>query len=94
MPSVQIYATGYCPYCVRARELLTRKGVPFEEIRIDQDRAQRRIMVERSQRETVPQIFIGARHIGGYEDMAALEASGALDALLQDPPLPDPALQK
>lgn len=87
MPSVQIYATGYCPYCVRARELLTRKGVPFEEIRIDQDRAQRRIMVERSQRETVPQIFIGARHIGGYEDMAALEASGALDALLQDPSL-------
>ncbi|TVQ88058.1 MAG: glutaredoxin 3 [Chromatiaceae bacterium] len=82
MPSVQIYATGYCPFCTRARALLERKGVPFEEIRIDRDRAQRRIMIERSQRETVPQIFIGDVHIGGYDDMAALDASGALDALL------------
>ncbi len=83
MPKVTLYTTQICPYCVRAKHLLQRKGVPFQEIRIDQDREQMRIMVERSHRHTVPQIFIGDRHIGGFDDMAALDARGELDSLLE-----------
>ncbi len=83
MPKVTLYTTQICPYCVRAKHLLQRKGVPFQEIRIDQDREQMRIMVERSRRHTVPQIFIGDRHIGGFDDMAALDARGELDSLLE-----------
>ncbi|MCF7983885.1 MAG: glutaredoxin 3 [Thiohalocapsa sp.] len=82
MPTVQMYATAVCPYCVRARHLLERKGVQFEEIRVDRDREQRKVMIQRSNRTTVPQIFIGDVHVGGYDDMAALEAAGKLDALL------------
>ena len=82
MPTVQMYATAVCPYCVRARQLLERKGVHFEEIRVDRDREQRKVMIQRSNRTTVPQIFIGDVHVGGYDDMAALEAAGKLDALL------------
>jgi glutaredoxin 3 len=77
-----MYATAVCPYCVRARHLLERKGVQFEEIRVDRDREQRKVMIQRSNRTTVPQIFIGDVHVGGYDDMAALEAAGKLDALL------------
>jgi glutaredoxin 3 len=84
MPTVQMYATAFCPYCVRARRLLQRKGVEFEEIRVDQDQAEMRTMIQRSQRTTVPQIFIAERHIGGYDDMAALDQDGKLDPLLQD----------
>ncbi len=83
MPKVTLYTTLICPYCVRAKHLLQRKGVPFREIRIDQDREQMRIMVKRSRRHTVPQIFIGERHIGGFDDMAALDARGELDSLLE-----------
>jgi glutaredoxin 3 len=83
MPIVLMYATAICPYCVRARQLLERKGVQFEEIRVDKDREQRKEMIQRSSRTTVPQIFIGDLHIGGYDDMAALEAAGKLDALLE-----------
>jgi glutaredoxin 3 len=82
MPKVVMYTTTICPYCVRAKHLLQRKGVEFEEIRIDADHDQLRIMVERSRRHTVPQIFIGEYHVGGYDDMAALEARGELDPLL------------
>lgn len=85
MPNVQMYATAYCPYCIRARDLLTRKGVEFEEIRIDRDRAQLKAMIARSRRNTVPQIFIDERHIGGYDDMARLDEAGELDALLFPP---------
>lgn len=83
MPIVQMYATAFCPYCVRARRLLKRKGVEFEEIRVDKDRDEMRTMIQRSQRTTVPQIFIGEQHIGGFDDMAALDRAGKLDPLLQ-----------
>jgi glutaredoxin 3 len=83
MPIVQMYATAICPYCVRARQLLDRKGVAFEEIRVDRDRDQLRAMIQRSNRTTVPQIFIGDYHVGGYDDMARLDDAGKLDALLE-----------
>lgn len=84
MPIVQMYATAFCPYCVRARRLLKRKGVEFEEIRVDKDRDEMRNMIQRSQRTTVPQIFIREQHIGGFDDMAALDRAGKLDPLLQE----------
>lgn len=83
MPTVQMYATAICPYCQRARRLLQRKGVTFEEIRVDRDRPQMKVMMTRSGRTTVPQIFIGEQHIGGYDDMAALDSAGELDPLLE-----------
>ncbi len=82
MPQVTMYATMVCPYCRRAKRLLTHKGVVFDEILIDRDPAQRQIMVERSRRHTVPQIFIDDQAIGGYDDMARLDERGELDALL------------
>ena len=82
MSKITLYTTKICPYFVRAKHLLQRKGVSFEEIRIDRDREQMRIMMERSRRYTVPQIFINDHHIGGFDDMAALEARGELDPLL------------
>ena len=83
MPIVQMYATAICPYCVRSRHLLERKGVRFEEIRVDRDRDQLPVMIQRSNRTTVPQIFIGDYHVGGYDDMARLDDAGKLDALLE-----------
>jgi glutaredoxin 3 len=82
MPSVIMYSTMICPYCSRARHLLKRKGVVFEEIAVDQDPEQRAAMRRRSRRDTVPQIFIDDRHIGGYDDLAMLDAVGELDRLL------------
>jgi glutaredoxin 3 len=82
-PPVVMYSTGFCPYCIRARLLLKHKGVAYEEIRVDQDPVRRREMERRSRRRTVPQIFIGEFHVGGYDDLAALERRGELDALLQ-----------
>jgi len=82
MPNVVVYSTTVCPYCVRAKALLKRKGVAFQEIMIDNDRALMREMMERSQRRTVPQIFIGDHHVGGYDDMAELDSLGELDPLL------------
>ncbi len=86
MPNVIVYSTNVCPYCVRAKTLLQRKGVAFKEIKVDRDMAQMRQMMEKSQRRTVPQIFIGDYHIGGYDDMAELDAAGKLDKLLGIPP--------
>lgn len=86
MTTVQIYATAFCPYCVRARRLLKRKGIDYEEIRVDKDQNEMRTMIQRSQRTTVPQIFIGDQHIGGYDDMAALDQAGKLDPLLEAEP--------
>jgi glutaredoxin 3 len=83
MPKVLVYATGICPYCTRARRLLDRKGVEFEEVRVDRDRQRLQEMIRRSNRTTVPQIFIGEHHVGGYDDMAALEEAGRLDLLLR-----------
>jgi glutaredoxin 3 len=83
MPPVEIYTTRYCPYCVSAKALLTRKGVPFKEIDVSGDWELRQKMVERAHgRMTVPQIFIGKVHVGGSDDLHALEASRKLDALL------------
>ena len=82
-PDVTIYSTGWCPYCDRARGLLERKGVAFSEIKIDEDVAQRDLMLKRSGgRRTVPQIFIGDRHVGGFDDLYALDKAGELDKLL------------
>lgn len=77
-----MYTTAICPFCVRAKHLLERKGVEYEEIHIDGDREQMRIMMERSRRHTVPQIFIDDHHVGGFDDMARLDSYGKLDAML------------
>ena len=82
MPNVIIYSTTICPFCVRAKMLLQRKGIEYEEKMIDNDRALMREMLQRSQRRTVPQIFIGDYHVGGYDDMAELDSLGKLDKLL------------
>ncbi|MCU7877336.1 MAG: glutaredoxin 3 [Candidatus Thiodiazotropha sp. (ex. Lucinoma kazani)] len=82
MPQVVMYSTAICPYCVRAKHLLENKGVAFEEIRIEHDHDVMQEMMHRSNRHTVPQIFIGDFHVGGYDDLASLEISGQLDTLL------------
>lgn len=80
---IVMYSTAWCGYCQRARNLLERKGVSVREIKIDEDPQQRDVMLQRSGgRRTVPQIFIGDRHIGGYDDLAALDRAGELDKLL------------
>jgi glutaredoxin 3 len=82
MPHVLMYTTAACPYCVRAKMLLQRKGVEPEERRIEGSRELMREMLERSRRRTVPQIFIDDRHVGGYDDLADLDMEGKLDELL------------
>lgn len=82
-PEVIMYSTAFCGYCQRARNLFERKGTPVREIKIDEDVSERDIMLKKSGgRRTVPQIFIGERHIGGYDDLAALDRAGELDPLL------------
>ncbi len=81
-PKIVVYATRMCPYCVAARRLLSNKGVEFEEIRIDEHPERREEMEQLSGRYTVPQIFIGETHVGGFDDMAALDGAGELDPLL------------
>lgn len=83
MKKVTIYSTKICPYCVRAKMLLQHKHIPFEEIDISNDEPMRTHMVEQSGgRSSVPQIFIGDHHIGGFDDLYALNQQGKLDALL------------
>ena len=82
-PKVVMYTTGWCPYCIRARELLKSKGVFFEEIDVDARPEARTEMRARSGRQTVPQIFIGETHVGGCDDLHELEANGRLDTLLK-----------
>jgi glutaredoxin 3 len=85
MPPVEIYTTRFCPYCSTAKALLKRKGVTYKEIDLSSDWAQRDKMIERANgRMTVPQIFIGTVHVGGSDDLHALERAGKLDALLAD----------
>jgi glutaredoxin 3 len=79
---IVMYATQWCGYCSAARQLLTRKGQRWDEIDVDSEPDRRAEMVQRSGRRTVPQIWIGDRHVGGYDDLARLDASGELDALL------------
>ena len=84
MAQVVIYTTRICPYCVRAKQLLQRKGVAYEEIDVSNDHATRMQLVERTKQRTVPQISINDQHIGGYDDLYALERQGALDPLLAE----------
>ncbi len=81
---VEVYATAWCPYCSRARQLLAAKGVAFEEIDVDARPGARAEMVARSGRHTVPQIFINRTHVGGCDDLLALDEAGGLDPLLQE----------
>lgn len=83
MPDVIMYSTRICPYCIRAEQLLNRKGVSsIQKILVDQDPEQMRAMVERTGRRTVPQIYIGERHVGGYDDLVELDLEGELEPLL------------
>ncbi|MEI9993594.1 MAG: glutaredoxin 3 [Rhizomicrobium sp.] len=83
MSNVKIYTTPICPYCVRAKALLKKKGATFDEIDVFMDSDARREMEAKSEgRRTVPQIFIGEKHVGGCDDLYALESQGKLDPLL------------
>jgi glutaredoxin 3 len=85
MPPVEIYTRDYCYYCLSAKELLTRKGIAFTEINITGNSRLRGEMIARARgRTTVPQLFIGATHVGGCDDLHALEAAGKLDPLLAE----------
>ncbi len=86
MPRILMYCTRVCPYCVRAEQLLAKKGFSgdrIEKIQVDDFPEKREEMVRITGRRTVPQIFIGERHVGGFDDMAALDAAGELDPLLR-----------
>jgi len=86
MPSIRMYCTRVCPYCVRAEQLLAKKGIgadAIEKIRIDEHPEQRDEMTRITGRRTVPQIFIGNRHVGGFDDLAELDVTGDLDELLR-----------
>lgn len=85
MPPVMMYSTGFCPYCTQAERLLRAKGVvEIATVRVDLEPARRAEMMERTGRRTVPQIYIGGHHVGGYDDLVALDRAGKLDPLLAD----------
>lgn len=84
MPNIIVYSGPFCPYCVRAKNLLTKKGVSFEEIDVSSNPQIRDEMIEKSNgRRTIPQIFINNQHIGGFDDLYALDMAGKLDPLLE-----------
>lgn len=86
MAKVVMYSTAVCPFCLMAERLLRSKGVAeIEKIRVDLDPARREEMMQRTGRRTVPQIYVGERHVGGYDDLAALDRAGGLDPLLAAP---------
>ncbi len=82
MPVVKLYTTRSCGYCVAAKNLLASRGLKYNEIAVDSDPVLRREVMSRSGRHTVPQIWIGETHVGGYDDLYHLDCSGALDALI------------
>ena len=82
MVQVTVYSSDYCPYCIRAKQLLSSKGVAFEEIKVDGKPQVRAQMSQKAGRTSVPQIWIGDTHVGGCDDLYALERAGKLDALL------------
>jgi len=84
MKSVTVYSTQVCPYCVRAKALLDRKHVPYTDIMVDQDPTKLAEMMQKSGRRTVPQIFVGETHVGGCDELYALDRAGGLDPLLAD----------
>jgi glutaredoxin 3 len=83
LPAVTLYVSDWCPYCQRAKGLLTQKNIAFSEINVEEDVKFRDEMIARSNRRTVPQIFLGDKHLGGCEDLIALNDSGELDRLIQ-----------
>ncbi|MDB6144273.1 MAG: glutaredoxin [Pseudomonas sp.] len=83
MADVIVYSSDWCPYCSRAKQLLQNKGVAFEEIKVDGKPQLRAEMTKKAGRTSVPQIWVGASHVGGCDDLFALERAGKLDALLQ-----------
>ena len=82
MPKIEVFCTPYCPYCIRAKKLLEHKNVEYEDIRVDQNPERHDEMIKRSNRTSVPQIFIDGYHVGGCDDLFDLEAEGTLDARL------------
>ena len=85
MARIEIYTTPFCGYCARAKSLLAKKGAAYEEFDVMMDEKKRAEMRQRSKRSTVPQIFINGQHIGGSDELAALEQAGKLDPLLAQP---------
>lgn len=91
-PAITMYATAVCPYCIQAERLLRAKGVTaIAKIRIDLDPRERQSMMAKTGRRTVPQIYIGSHHVGGYDDLVALERAGKLDPLLAGEAVGEPA---
>jgi glutaredoxin 3 len=86
MSNVIIYSTAVCPYCVAAKNFLKSRGASYTEVRIDTDPVARAEMMEKTKRTSVPQIFIGVTHVGGYDDMVALDRAGGLKPLLEATP--------
>ncbi len=84
MPEVVMYCTDVCPYCQRAERLLKSKGVQIKKIRVDEDRGKLKEMIKRTGRNTVPQIYIGKKHVGGFDDLSELDIMDELDELLTD----------
>jgi len=82
METVTIYGTDNCPYCIKAKNLLEHENIPYKEIRVDVNDAERDIMMKLSGRRTVPQIFVGSHHIGGFDDLHALHQKGGFLPLL------------
>jgi glutaredoxin 3 len=82
MPKVEIYSSANCAYCMAAKNFLKQKGLDYSEIRIDTDPAQREQMIARTQRRTVPQIFIDGNHVGGYDDLVAADRDGRLAKMI------------
>src|SRR5690242_20190725 len=83
VPEVLMYTTAMCPYCVAAKNFLKSRGAAWTEIRVDMDAAQRAEMMQKSRRQTVPQIFINGNHVGGYDDLVALDRAGGLKPMLE-----------
>jgi glutaredoxin 3 len=81
-PQIVMYVSGWCPYCARARALMAKKGLEFREIDVDGDAKLREEMIARSGMRTVPQIFIGDKHVGGYDELDALDGTGEFDRLI------------
>lgn len=85
-PKVTVYTTSHCPWCMRAKALLQKKGITFKEVRVDEDDTLRGWLVEQSGQRTVPQIFAGDRSLGGFSDLDALDRAGKLDPILRGEP--------
>ena len=83
-PDITIYTAALCPFCDNAKNLLTKKGAEYKEVRIDLDPVERKSIEQLTGRRSVPQIFIGDIHVGGFDDLSALEIEGELDSMLSD----------